>query len=564
MYIQQGKEEGKVTSSYCEGMTVGEYLNTLDTSDLGYNAVGLMTESETLDVINAIRQNPELCELTIAATNIDNSPGGGGGESALFINEDTGEAIVTFMGTDYYEWKDDAVAAGPTDLTDGVSSIQQANALAWYEEIYAEYGLDDYYVTLTGHSKGGNKAQYITLLEQYGSVDRCLSVDGQGVSDEFFMEYADNIIARQHLIENVCVDYDYVNFFLNRIGDVSYYDAQSIDFLGFIENHAPNTFLQIDENGNVTMIPVSQQPWEIAELDQFVNSFLRTLDPDEKAQFLDGVGEMLEVVMNDTHDPMQSVLDTMLDPDNLDVTAKFLAYLSVYEEENPQLKAAIASMMDEYGMPNEGIEIFYKLVDMVQDPKLANFLEEIGDNAGDVPNWVYDALSDLIYNATGIRITDTQMLDFLEMLKKIQDEKENVEIGDGSDLTLPSNPDHPIDNLPSAEEIIGDFNTPISIIKDSITSVLYNIFASKEFDVVPQGMEKAKASIEEAHHNLLAARGKVPEKSGLGLLGLLIDKALERIEFEIRQESSECHELKECLGSINRLYLDNEATLGSM
>ena len=59
---------------------------------------------------------------------------------------------------------------------------------------------------MTGHSKGGNKAKYITLMDD--TVDHCVSFDGQGFSDEFMETYSDEIAARQHKIENHNVDYD--------------------------------------------------------------------------------------------------------------------------------------------------------------------------------------------------------------------------------------------------------------------------------------------------------------------------------------------------------------------
>ena len=42
-------------------------------------------------------------------------------------------------------------------------------------------------ITVAGHSKGGNKAQYVTVLSD--KVDRCISMDGQGFSQEFIDKY---------------------------------------------------------------------------------------------------------------------------------------------------------------------------------------------------------------------------------------------------------------------------------------------------------------------------------------------------------------------------------------
>ncbi|MBR4545203.1 MAG: DUF2974 domain-containing protein [Oscillibacter sp.] len=44
-------------------------------------------------------------------------------------------------------------------------TAQQKNALAWYQDTYQKLGLERYEVTVTGHSKGGNKSKYITLMD---------------------------------------------------------------------------------------------------------------------------------------------------------------------------------------------------------------------------------------------------------------------------------------------------------------------------------------------------------------------------------------------------------------
>ena len=43
-----------------------------------------------------------------------------------------------------------------------------------------EYGNN---ITVTGHFKGGNKAQYVTIVTD--RIGRCVSFDGQGFSKEF-------------------------------------------------------------------------------------------------------------------------------------------------------------------------------------------------------------------------------------------------------------------------------------------------------------------------------------------------------------------------------------------
>jgi len=140
-----------------------------------------------------------------------------GALSAVFVNEETGEAVVAFRGTAEYEWKDNFLGGAPTtDPIDGVSTQYQRSALEWYQGL----GLADAgYTTITviGHSKGGNKAKYIAILDT--SVTRCISFDGQGFSDEFYGFYKREIAQRQYAITNYNVEYDYVNLLLRCRGD---------------------------------------------------------------------------------------------------------------------------------------------------------------------------------------------------------------------------------------------------------------------------------------------------------------------------------------------------------
>ena len=146
MYMGNSGSLSPVTAH--EDQTVGEWLGSIDQSQI----VGsdLTTQQEWQDIINAALADPTISNMTIATTNVDRADGGGGGVSALFVSEATGDAVVTFCGTASEEWKDDFLGGNMTDTP------QQQNALDWYQSIYESEGLDQYELTVTGHSKGGN------------------------------------------------------------------------------------------------------------------------------------------------------------------------------------------------------------------------------------------------------------------------------------------------------------------------------------------------------------------------------------------------------------------------
>ena len=148
-------------------------------------------------------------------------------------------------------------------------------------------------MTVTGHSKGGNKSKYIALLDD--TVDHCVSFDGQGFSDKFMAQYKDQIAARQNVIENHNVDYDYVNLLLNDVGETTFYKGQDLGEGGFLENHCPNTFMKFGEGGSFEMVVNPEgQGKEMQALDQFLNSYLRSLSDSERNGALELVNALID------------------------------------------------------------------------------------------------------------------------------------------------------------------------------------------------------------------------------------------------------------------------------
>lgn len=270
--------EIKTSATPGKQLTIEKILDEIDVESLDDNNDygSYMTGKDWKNIIQAIRNDDTLLNMKLVETHGDPAKGKNAGEnyeetgdgaiSALFVNEETGEAVVAFRGTVGYEWGDNFYGGAPTETKDGVSTEYQEKALAWYRSL----DLSGYNtITVTGHSKGGNKAKYITLMEQ--SVGRCLSFDGQGFSDEFIEKYKDRIARYQNKITNHNVDYDFVNLLLNDIGETIYYQGYDYGKGLIAEAHCPNTFFQFDENGNPQMKTVSGQAEEMKVLDEFLN-----------------------------------------------------------------------------------------------------------------------------------------------------------------------------------------------------------------------------------------------------------------------------------------------------
>lgn len=110
-------------------------------------------------------------------------------------------AIVAFKGTTGGdEWKDNAEGLNRADTE------AQLKAKAYIESL--GYGS----ITVTGHSKGGNKAMYVAIT--CSNVDRCVAYDGQGFSKEFLDKYSVEVQNRGSIIKNYSLSNDYVHILM--------------------------------------------------------------------------------------------------------------------------------------------------------------------------------------------------------------------------------------------------------------------------------------------------------------------------------------------------------------
>jgi len=178
----------------------------LDKSDLG----GGLTKENAVELLKKIEGDDALMALKVDSA-VDTEIRG-----VCFVNTETDEATIAFRGTGpaYAAWDDNCQGGYLTD-TD-----MQKEALAFAQDCAERY--DD--ITVTGHSKGGNMAQYVTVL-MGDEVDRCVSFDGQGFGDEFLIKYAWQIAENRDKIRSVCAYNDYVNILMNPIaGEIVYLD----------------------------------------------------------------------------------------------------------------------------------------------------------------------------------------------------------------------------------------------------------------------------------------------------------------------------------------------------
>lgn len=157
-----------------EGVTISEVLKELENHP-DYGEGGIHHGEYT--VLSKVAGNPQIGGLTVCCQSADMGYDSGTA-ACTFKSPDGNGYYVAFRGTGDGEWPDNGIGMTSPATT------QQNRALSYFEEVVEalEIGGQDHLV-VTGHSKGGNKAQFVTMETRYDAlVDVCYSVDGQGFS----------------------------------------------------------------------------------------------------------------------------------------------------------------------------------------------------------------------------------------------------------------------------------------------------------------------------------------------------------------------------------------------
>lgn len=182
------------------------------------------------------------------------------------------EVSIVFRGTGKDEWTDngEGLSGIPQrntyftydrsgDITSAVtvidySTTRQAEALNWFNMTAAMNSwTENTHITVSGHSKGGNKAQYITINSDI--IRKCFSFDGQGFSPEA-VDYTKNKLgkkfdSRQSKIKSLSAYNDFVSVLgeqMCKSDSIYLFDAPAGAW-NPIAYHYPEAIL--DENGTL-------------------------------------------------------------------------------------------------------------------------------------------------------------------------------------------------------------------------------------------------------------------------------------------------------------------------
>lgn len=183
---------------------------------------------------NAVSGNATLADAKIGDFTRSKS-----GMTACTFTKPNGETAVVFRGAGDGEWIDNGeglsgIPEQNTYVTYGkrgeivsfetvkndYATDQQAEALNWFSAIAAKNGWNTHSnITVSGHSKGGNKAQFVALHTDL--THTCYSFDGQGFSPEalraFEKQGGVDFERRRQRIFSFSAENDYVNVLGERL-----------------------------------------------------------------------------------------------------------------------------------------------------------------------------------------------------------------------------------------------------------------------------------------------------------------------------------------------------------
>lgn len=185
-----------------------------------------INEEEFYSLIESIKVEKNIFE-NVYFLNIENSLTGNKNCTENLVNmtlKYKNNLVFVFKGTSgTYEWVDNVRGTYVADTK------RQVKALQYFDKMYKLYSDSVDKIYITGHSKGGNKAQYIGVLRgQDPKIKHIYSFDGQGFSDLFFDKYKDLIQKNKKKITSISNENDFVNILMKlAVGNKIYIKSKT-------------------------------------------------------------------------------------------------------------------------------------------------------------------------------------------------------------------------------------------------------------------------------------------------------------------------------------------------
>lgn len=316
-----------------------------------------LTTKEWKNIFNAIKKNPKLSKLTITHSSEDSYDA-----HQLCLEIDKDNAVAVFRGTGTREWPDNIRGGYKEDTR------QQEAALKWID------GLPYKSIVATGHSKGGNKAQYVAIRSS--KITQCVAFDGQGFSLEFLEKYQNEIRKNRDKITLIMPKDDYVNILLYTIaGKVIYTETEkdfyerlkNQDFDGILNEHCPNRMLQFDKDGNPSLRPEAEKQEPLMTiLHEFTLYLEKNASVKDKKIVCELISDLIEnkdhIVMTAIRKGLFNFTDCTTTIDTLLFNLKnFISTFDLSDDQRNDLNIIIDELYKTHKLSPENIEKLKKL-----------------------------------------------------------------------------------------------------------------------------------------------------------------------------------------------------------
>ena len=245
LYVDRSTEYG----------TIGEMLDSCRNKDgkisaemlSGFSIGGCMSPGECAEIMQEMDSCTEDFKNLRAVRAID-----AGGIRAVCFEDpsDSRKATVVFRGTggEYDAWADNFRG----EYMPETKMQKLADDFVRYDcGVY-----DD--ICVSGHSKGGNMAQYVTVRNR-DRVNSCVSFDGQGLGNKAIESYRYETKDASPRIKSIAGDKDYVNILLNPVAsDRRFVNIETKGLKGadmavaFHSSYLLYKSCEFDRDGNIT------------------------------------------------------------------------------------------------------------------------------------------------------------------------------------------------------------------------------------------------------------------------------------------------------------------------
>ena len=210
-----------------------------------------------------IKSNPSFGEISVSRRLDENNV-----RALCYTDPKDEDPVIVFRGTGGTAdaWTDNFEGAFYSD-----TDIQQT------ANDFVEFECGKYRdIVVTGHSKGGNMAQYVTV-KQNDRITECVSYDGQGFGDKFTQQNDNEIAVASPKIVSISAYNDFVNILLASIAGTTIYVANDPSAAAAHSSVTLLTSNSFDENGD--FITTRQQGAVSKGLELITDIMCRGMDP---------------------------------------------------------------------------------------------------------------------------------------------------------------------------------------------------------------------------------------------------------------------------------------------